>query len=175
MIVFPLIRLVWLKAATASSRVETLPMFVRSRPSRTRWTISLSWARSDSTTKSTARPSAGRASVGPTMDTSVPPARNQAGGPLLDVAADDVEDQINSADVFQGVVLEVDELLRAEVERRLTVGGASGTDDVGAGLTCELGHHRTDCAGRAVYEDALARLKAAVLEQPLPCGHTVSG
>ena len=43
--------------------------FVRSRPSRTRWTISLSWARSDSTTKSTARPSAGRASVGPTMDT----------------------------------------------------------------------------------------------------------
>ena len=53
MIVFPLIRLVGLKAATASSRVETLPMFVRSRPSRTRWTISLSWARSDSTTKST--------------------------------------------------------------------------------------------------------------------------
>ena len=45
MIVFPLIRLVGLKAATASSRVETLPMFVRSRPSRTRRTISLSWAR----------------------------------------------------------------------------------------------------------------------------------
>src|SRR5215472_8215808 len=33
------------------------------------------WVRSDSTTKSTDRPSAGRASVGPTMDTSVPPAR----------------------------------------------------------------------------------------------------
>ena len=62
MIVFPLIRLVGLKAATASSRVETLPMFVRNRPSRARWTIALSWARSDSTTKSTARPSAGRAS-----------------------------------------------------------------------------------------------------------------
>jgi hypothetical protein len=44
MIVFPLILLVGLKAATASSRVETVPMFVRSRPSRTRWTISLSWA-----------------------------------------------------------------------------------------------------------------------------------
>src|SRR5262245_18801246 len=27
---------------------------------------------------------------------------------------------------------------RAEVERRLTVGGASGADDVGAELTCEL-------------------------------------
>ena len=56
MIVFPLRRSFGFKAATASSRVETLPMFVRSRPSRTRWTISLSWARSDSTTKSTARP-----------------------------------------------------------------------------------------------------------------------
>ena len=36
MIVFPLRRSVGLKAATASSRVETLPMFVRSRASRTR-------------------------------------------------------------------------------------------------------------------------------------------
>src|SRR3954453_18764979 len=58
MIVFPLIRSVGLRAATASSRVATVPMFVRSRPSRTRRTISLSWARSASTTKSTARPSA---------------------------------------------------------------------------------------------------------------------
>src|SRR5215472_16193993 len=71
------------------------------------------------------------------------------------------------ADVFQGVVVEVDELLRAEVERLLTVGSASGADDVGAELTCELGHHRTDCA---VREDALPRPKAAVLEQSLPRG-----
>ena len=77
MIVFPLLRSLGLRAATASSRVETLPRFVRSRPSRTRWTISPSWARSDSTTKSTARPSAGRASGGPTTDTSVPPARTR--------------------------------------------------------------------------------------------------
>src|SRR5262245_12023910 len=74
-LVFPLRRSVELKAATASSRVETLPMFVRSRPSRARRTISLSWARSGTTTKSTVRPSAGRASVGPAMVTSVPPAR----------------------------------------------------------------------------------------------------
>ena len=74
------------------------------------------------------------------------------------------------ADVLQGVVFEVDELLRAEVERRLTVGSASGADDVGAGLTGELRHHRSDSAGRAVHEDALPRLKAAVLEQPLPRG-----
>src|SRR5215468_714524 len=75
MTVCPLRRSVGFKAATALSRVETSPMFVCSRPSRTRWTISLSWARSDSTTKSTAKPSAGRASAGPTTVTSVPPAR----------------------------------------------------------------------------------------------------
>jgi hypothetical protein len=35
---------------------------------------------------------------------------NQACGPLPDVAADDIEHQIDFADVFQGVVVEVDEL-----------------------------------------------------------------
>ena len=59
---------------------------------------------------------------------------------------------------------------QAEVEHRLTVRGASSADDVGAGLSCELRHHRPDCAGRAVHEDALPRLKAAVLEQSLPRG-----
>src|SRR2546426_159644 len=61
MIVFPLRRSVGLKAATASSRAATLPMFVRSRPSRTRWTSSLNWARSGTTTKSIVRPPEGRA------------------------------------------------------------------------------------------------------------------
>jgi hypothetical protein len=74
------------------------------------------------------------------------------------------------ADVFQGIVVEVDELLRAEVERGLPVGGTSGADDVGTGLASELRHHRSDSAGRAVHEDALPRLKAAVLEQALPRG-----
>src|SRR5215831_2790223 len=95
---------------------------------------------------------------------------NQACGPLLDVAADDIEHQIDAADVFQRVVVEVDELLRAEVEPLLTVGSASGADDVSAELTCELRHHRPDCACRAVREDALPRLKVAVLEQSLPRG-----
>src|SRR6185437_15861304 len=58
---------------------------------------------------------------------------NQACGPLLDLSADDVEHQVDAADVFQGVVLKVDELHRAEVERLLAVGGAPGADDVGAG------------------------------------------
>src|SRR5262245_11946634 len=95
---------------------------------------------------------------------------NQACGPLLDVAADDIEHQIDAADVFQRVVVEVDELLRAEVERLLTVGSASGADDIRASLACELRHHRPNCAGRAVREDALPRLKVAVLEQSLPRG-----
>ena len=75
------------------------------------------------------------------------------------------ENKIDSADVFEDVVLEVDELLRAEVERLLTVGSASGADDVGAELTCELRDHRPDCA---VHEDALPRLKTAMLEHSLP-------
>src|SRR5881394_493575 len=53
---------------------------------------------------------------------------DHACGPLPDVAADDIENQIDSADVLEDVVVEVDELLRAEVERLLTVGSASGAD-----------------------------------------------
>src|ERR1700758_1819206 len=89
---------------------------------------------------------------------------NQACGPLLDVTADGIEHQIDAADVFQRVVVEVNELLRAEVEHFLTVGRASGADDVSAELTRELRHHRPDCACRAVREDALPRLKVADLE-----------
>jgi hypothetical protein len=40
-------------------------------------------------------------------------------------------------------------------ERLLTVGSATSTDDIRAGLARELRHHRPDCAGRAVHEDAL--------------------
>src|SRR5262249_40669819 len=54
---------------------------------------------------------------------------NQACGPLRDVAAEDIEDQIDAADIFQSVVIEVDELLRAEVESRLTAGSAPSADD----------------------------------------------
>src|SRR5690242_1334257 len=89
---------------------------------------------------------------------------NQAYGSLLDVAADDIENQIDCADVFQVVAVEVDELLRAKISRPLTVSSASGADDVSSKLTCELRHHRTNCAGCAVHEDALPGLKPAVLE-----------
>src|SRR5258708_17326246 len=66
--------------------------------------------------------------------------------------------------------MEGDELLRAKVESRLTATSAPAADDVRAGLTCELGRHRTDYAGRTVHEDALPHTKATVLEQPLPRG-----
>src|SRR5690349_7483466 len=62
-----------------------------------------------------------------------PPGSNETRGSLSDVAADEVEHEVDVTDVFERVVLEVDELLRAEVERLLSVGGASGADDVGAG------------------------------------------
>src|SRR5436309_8792288 len=95
---------------------------------------------------------------------------NHTRRPLRDVAAEDIENQIDFADVFQGVVIEVDELLCAEVESRRTVASAPGADYVGAGLTCELARHRTDYAGRTAHDDALPRVKAAALEQPLPRG-----
>src|SRR5215831_6361560 len=71
---------------------------------------------------------------------------NHARRPLPDVTADDIENQIDFADIFQGVVIEVDELLCAKVESRLTGGSVPGADDVCAGLTCKLGRHRTDYA-----------------------------
>src|SRR3954462_12275632 len=95
---------------------------------------------------------------------------NQARRPLRDVAADHIENQIDFADVFQSVVIEVDELLCAEGESRLTAASAPGADDVGAGFACELARHRTHYASRTVDQDALPRLKAGVLEQTLPCG-----
>src|ERR1700757_763971 len=78
---------------------------------------------------------------------------NHARRPLRDVAAEDIENQIDPADIFQGVVIEVDELRRAEVESRLTAGSAPGADDVRASLTCQLCRHRTDYASRTVHKD----------------------
>jgi len=97
---------------------------------------------------------------------------NDTRRPLRDVAADDIENQIDFADVFQSIVIEVDELLCAEVESRLTASSAPGTYDVGAGVACELAHHRADYAGHTVDEDALPRTKAGVFEQSLPRGQS---
>src|SRR5499426_3270025 len=49
---------------------------------------------------------------------------NHTRRPLRDVATEDIENQIDLADIFQGVVIKVNELLRAEVESRLTAASA---------------------------------------------------
>lgn len=65
---------------------------------------------------------------------------------------------------------QVDEFICTEVESLLAVGGAPGADDIGTGLSCKLGHDRTDGTGRAMREDALPCLKAAMLAaQPGLC------
>lgn len=46
---------------------------------------------------------------------------DQSCGTLLDVISDDIEHQIDCAEIFQGIVVEVDQFVCAEVERLLTV------------------------------------------------------
>src|SRR5205823_13332319 len=82
----------------------------------------------------------------------------------LDITADDIEDQVDPADVVEILVVEVEELVRAEVERGLAVRRPPGTDDVGAELPGELSHHGSDRAGGAVREDALPCLNTTVLD-----------
>src|SRR5260370_36582357 len=55
---------------------------------------------------------------------------NQAGGPLPDVAADDIENQIDSADGLPGAPVEAGEPPRAELGRPLTVRSASAAHDL---------------------------------------------
>ena len=92
----------------------------------------------------------------------------QAGGPLADVTANDIEHQIDSAHVFQRVVVEVHELVHPKRERLFTVSGAAGTDDVGADFSSELCDHCPDCPCRAVCEYALACPQPPMHEKPLP-------
>src|SRR5262245_58290015 len=68
---------------------------------------------------------------------------DQSSRPLHNVAAEDIENEIDFTDILQDVVIEVDELLCAEVESCLTGCSAPGADDVRAGLACELARHRT--------------------------------
>ena len=169
MIVFPLIRSVRLKAATASSRAATLPML--SEPT--------SPCPLDDLIQS------GVIGYDDEIDS------NTVSGPRLGWAGDGHQRLLRRESRpqtasrcrrrghrkpdrpcrhLQAVVIEVDELLCAEAESRLTAASAPRADDVCARLTCELARHRTDDAGRTVHEDALPRVKAAVLEQPLPRG-----
>ena len=118
-----------------------MPMFVRSRPSRSRWMSSTQLGAIGYDDKVDIQAASGprlrRARDGHQCSSGA----NHARRPLRDVATDDIENQIDFADVFQGVVIEVNELLCTEVESRLTGASAPGADDVGAGLACELARH----------------------------------
>src|SRR5262249_8364840 len=74
------------------------------------------------------------------------PGANHARRTFRDVAAEDIENEMDPGETFQSVVIEIDELLCAEVESHLTVRSVPGTDHVCASLTCELDRHRTDYA-----------------------------
>jgi NADPH:quinone reductase-like Zn-dependent oxidoreductase len=66
---------------------------------------------------------------------------DQARGPLLDVAADDIEHQIDAADVFQGVVVESDRGQLGEIVQRV-----------------RDGRLRTNIGNIATLDDAIAAL-----------------
>ena len=74
---------------------------VRPQPTtRTRWTSSVNWARSGTTTKSIARPARGPRLCRAGNGHQRPSGANQGRGPLRDVAAEDIENQIDLADIF---------------------------------------------------------------------------
>ena len=81
---------------------------------------------------------------------------NQARRPLRDVAADDIENQIDFADRASLSRSTNSCAPKSRAKSHLTAGGAPAADDVGAGLTRKLARHRTDYAGRTVHEDARA-------------------
>src|SRR5262249_28527759 len=64
---------------------------------------------------------------------------NEPRGPLADVTADDIEYEVDMADVVQRVVVvEIDEFLCAKVECFLPVSRASGANDIRTSLAREL-------------------------------------
>ena len=152
MIVFPLRRVVGLRAATSSSRsAMSLMLFLR-RPSRTRWTISVSRARSASTTKSIARPSAGRASW-PDHGHQCPPGPIRPAGrawnwPPMTSNTRSIPPASSNASWSRS------RNPRAPNSTAFRRSAARPVDDAGAGLTRELGHHRSDRAARTVRQDA---------------------
>jgi hypothetical protein len=117
---------------------------------------------------------AGWASLDRTYDGHQDAARfADARGPLLDVAADDVEGHVDIADALHGVLLlEVEELVRAEVEHLVSAGWCRRRGRPPS--RGELGDHRADRSEGAVGEDALSCLHADVLEQSLASTSTGS-
>jgi hypothetical protein len=88
-----------------------------------------------------------------------------------DVAADDVVDDIDRTDrPFPTVLIDVNQLIGAKLEYRLSRAESTGTDDVGPGPGGELYSHRPNSAARAVDQHDLSGFEVAVIEQRLPRG-----
>src|SRR3546814_19134179 len=59
--------------------------------------------------------------------------------PLPDIAADEIEHQLDPANAFEHVVVEIDQLLRPKLERLVPVDSASGAEYVSTGLARKSG------------------------------------
>jgi hypothetical protein len=75
---------------------------------------------------------------------------DQGSGPLLNVATDDIEDQIDAADVLQRVVLKVDELMRAEVVCGCRIRGATSGSRGEIAALARHAAYGSDTRGRRV-------------------------
>jgi len=99
MIVFPLIRSVGLKAATASSRAATLPSLSAADIPATLDDLT-QWGAIGYDDEVDSHAVSGRASVRPAMVTSVPPARITPADRFAMSPPRDIENQIDPADIF---------------------------------------------------------------------------
>src|SRR5246127_4412423 len=106
MIVFPLIRSVRLKAATpiaeASHVADVCPQPTNPDPLDELTQLGAIWYDDEVDSQAARGPRLGRAGDGHQRSSGA----NHARRPLRDVAAEDIENQIDLADVFQGVVIE---------------------------------------------------------------------
>ena len=141
-----------------------MPMFARSRPSRDSLDYLASLGAIGLDDEVDRQPVRERFLDRPDDGHQRPSSPNQARGPLADVAADQIEHQIDLADIFQPFVLEVDVFLCTEVERLLAVGARP------VPMTCAPANLAScvtidpDRACRSVRDDALPRSKVAVIE-----------
>jgi hypothetical protein len=93
---------------------------------------------------------------------------DECGRAAEDLAADDVEHDIGLSRVLQPLGLEVEEVVGAEGETGVPVGGTAGGDHPCARLARELDRDRSDASRGAVDHDGLPRGEPCVVEQALP-------
>ena len=165
MIVFPLIRSVELNAATASSRVAIcryLAVPSVTHPLGDLTQLGAIGHDNEVDHQAVGGPRLGRAGDGHQRSSG----SNHARRPLPDVAAEDIENQIDVRRRPRGSRSRGRRTPARRSRAPSDGGSASGSDDVGAGLTCELRRHRTDRAGRAVDEDALPARRRPCSNRP---------